>query len=107
MHSIEEKGAVSTNGIGLKNGLSNKETTDTWADLNNAIDNEINGCTEDTNGDSSTSNTTISKDNDGLNLENDKPEKMVVDLESTEKVVEKCEEKNSNGEGVQEKDIDK
>ena len=106
MHSIEEKGAVSTNGIGLKNGLSNKDTTDTWADLNNAIDNEINGCTEDSNGDSSNINTTSSKNNDSLSIENDKPEKIVVDLESTEKVMEKCEGKKSNGEGVQEKDIE-
>ena len=47
MHNIEEKGTVSSNGIGISNGLSNKETDDTWADLNNAIDDEINGCSED------------------------------------------------------------
>ena len=45
---IEEKDrSVSKNGLGLNNGLGNKEAGDTWAALDNAIDNELNnGCSD-------------------------------------------------------------
>ena len=84
MHNIEEKGAVSTNGIGLSNGLSNKETDDTWADLNKAIDNEINGCSEDANDKPSFNDKQITiKKNDVIsetssNSANDKPDKTII-----------------------------
>ena len=46
---IEEKEkSGSQNGPGLSNGLVNKEAEDTWATLNNAIDNELNNvCSND------------------------------------------------------------
>ena len=50
MYNVEEKtGSVSQNGLGLNNEavLGNKETDDTWADLDKAIDQEINGCSDD------------------------------------------------------------
>ena len=49
---IEEKEkSGSQNGPGLSNGLVNKEAEDTWATLNNAIDNELNNvCSDDVMG---------------------------------------------------------
>ena len=115
MHNIEEKGAVSTNGIGLSNGLSNKETDDTWADLNKAIDNEINGCSEGANDKPSINDkqSTIQK-NDVIsetssNSGNDKPDKTINDLDCSDKEVGNKpgnELKRSNHEGLNEKDIE-
>ena len=115
MHNIEEKGAVSTNGIALGNGLSNKETDDTWADLNKAIDNEINGCSEDAKDKPSINDkqNTIKK-NDVIsetssNSVNDKPDKTIIDLECSDKEVGDKpgnDVKSSNHEGLNEKDIE-
>ena len=93
MHNIEEKGTVSSNGIGISNGLSNKETDDTWADLNNAIDDEINGCSEDPstkniicdNGSANISSVTPVTEQNISKLHNNKSESIVIDLECSDK----------------------
>ena len=47
MHNVEDKRSASQQkGLMLSNGLDQDTTSDTWADLDNAIDDEINGCSD-------------------------------------------------------------
>ena len=48
MLNVEEKGPVPQNGHGLCNGIvNNKDSENTWDDLDSAIDNELNSCSDD------------------------------------------------------------
>ena len=48
MLNVEEKGPVPQNGHGLSNGIVNdKDSKNTWDDLDSAIDNELNSCSDD------------------------------------------------------------
>ena len=48
MLNVEEKGPVPQNGHGLSNGIvNNKDSENTWDDLDSAIDNELNSCSDD------------------------------------------------------------
>ena len=48
MLNVEEKGPVPQNGHGLSNGIvNNKDSENTWDELDSAIDNELNSCSDD------------------------------------------------------------